>query len=67
MRLPPRLLIIKIRYPDHDEANGFSSEAWFAESRRTPGGAPWESYVVGPEQVDQEESRLETLVCWPVA
>ncbi len=42
-------------------------EAWFAESGRTPGGAPWESYVVGPDQVDQDEARFETLVCWPLS
>ena len=53
-------------YPDLGQAYQ-TIEAWFAESGRTPGGAPWESYLVGPDQVDQDESRLETLVCWPLA
>ena len=53
-------------YPDLGQAYQ-AIEAWFAESGRKPGGAPWESYVVGPDQVDQDESRLETLVCWPLS
>ena len=53
-------------YPDLGQAYQ-AIEAWFAESGRTPGGAPWESYVVGPDQVDQDEARLETLVCWPLS
>ena len=53
-------------YPDLGQAYQ-AIESWFAESGRTPGGAPWESYVVGPDQVGQDPSRLETLVCWPVA
>ena len=53
-------------YPDLGQAYQ-AIEAWFAESGRTPGGAPWESYAVGPDQVDRDEASLETLVCWPVA
>jgi effector-binding domain-containing protein len=53
-------------YPDLGQAYQ-AVEAWLAESGRTAGGAPWESYVVGPDQVDQDESRLETRVCWPLA
>ena len=53
-------------YPDLGRAYQ-AVEAWFTKSARSPGGAPWESYVVGPDEVDQDPSRLETLVCWPLA
>jgi effector-binding domain-containing protein len=53
-------------YPDLGRAYQ-AIEAWLTASGRSAGGAPWESYVVGPDQVDQDESRLETLVCRPLA
>jgi effector-binding domain-containing protein len=42
-------------------------EAWMKETGRSPRGAPWESYEVGPDQVDHDPDRLETVVCWPLA
>jgi effector-binding domain-containing protein len=53
-------------YPEVRQAYE-AAEAWFAESGRSPGGAPWESYVVAPEDVDHDPARLETLVLWPLA
>jgi effector-binding domain-containing protein len=42
-------------------------EVWLRESGSSPAGPPWESYVVGPDDVDQNPARLETLVLWPLA
>lgn len=40
-------------------------ERWIADQGRQPGGAPWESYVDDPSEVDPAD--LLTEVCWPVA
>jgi effector-binding domain-containing protein len=53
-------------YPDHVQAYQ-AIESWLAESGRSAGGAPWEVYEVGPDKVDDDPARLETLVCWPLA
>jgi effector-binding domain-containing protein len=42
-------------------------EAWLRESGRSPAGPPWESYEVGPDDVDHDPARLETVVRWPLA
>ncbi|MEM6925830.1 MAG: AraC family transcriptional regulator [Myxococcota bacterium] len=40
-------------------------ERWLSEQSRTPGGAPWESYVTDPaDHPDPADWRTE--VCWPV-
>jgi effector-binding domain-containing protein len=52
-------------YPDLGQAYQ-TIEAWMKDSGRSPAGAPWESYEVGPDQVDDDTSRLETVVCWPL-
>lgn len=40
-------------------------ERWIGDQGRRPGGAPWESYVDDPSEVDPAD--LLTEVCWPVA
>jgi effector-binding domain-containing protein len=42
-------------------------ESWLTEHDRKGGGAPWESYVVMPDAVDGDPSRLRTEVVWPLA
>jgi effector-binding domain-containing protein len=40
-------------------------EAWIGDAGRAAGGAPWESYVDDPEEVDVAELRTELY--WPLA
>jgi effector-binding domain-containing protein len=42
-------------------------EAWLPENGYSASGAPWESYVVMPDSVDFDPSRLRTELRWPVA
>ena len=53
-------------YPDLGEAYQVT-ETWLTDAGRSAGGAPWESYVVAPDDVDHDPARQETLVCWPLA
>jgi AraC family transcriptional regulator len=40
-------------------------ERWIENKGRSAGGAPWESYVNDPSEVDAADLRTE--VCWPIA
>lgn len=40
-------------------------EQWIGEHSHRPSGAPWESYVDDPFEVDAADVRTE--VCWPIA
>lgn len=40
-------------------------EEWIGTEGRRPAGAPWESYVDDPSEVDPADIRTE--VCWPIA
>jgi effector-binding domain-containing protein len=53
-------------YPELGDAYQ-AIEGWMREADRSPAGAPWESYEIGPDQVDHDPARLETRVLWPLA
>jgi len=41
-------------------------ERFLAARQISPTGAPWEVYVVGPGEVDDDPERLVTEVSWPI-
>lgn len=53
-------------YPELGHAYA-ALERFLAEEGESSAGAPWESYLVMPDDVDGDPMRLRTEVCWPLA